>query len=943
MALDRIVHRPRRLMRRKPSVVIPLADRARDARQWELAAQLYREALKRNPDNTPIWVQYGHALKESGDLRDPDKLAQAELAYRRALALNPTIADSHLQLGHVLKLQGKPEEAKACYLRALALDPSMSYPLQELGGLGWSAAQIVELRRMVDALSSPTDISAQPITDPGPEIEMSEPAAPAGWASSEATELRPKRRIQVHRHSALGDVLLITPILRELRRKYPLDEIVVSSALPDIIRGNPYADEIVESQTPLPGFDETFVLEYETRPEEHIVEAYARIAQVSVADRTPEIYLTQDERLAAAELLSRAGIPLDGPFCAMQVTSQWSVRNWPMARFKAVAKALEREGMCVVILGHERHPSVDFGVDLREQTTVRAVAAIIEKCALLITVDSGLMHIGYAFHRRVVALFGCTDPEKRVPDWALPSALYSDIVCRGCHHRQRPVPVRTPPQCPWESLRCMEQLSSEMVIAKARFEFERAREPVASIVIPHLRSETLNACLSSIFRYGADCSFEVVVVADGSPDESIRQLRGWRPHVRIVTLQPNQGFSRACNAGAEAARGKYVAFLNDDTTVTPGWLDEMVHLIGGNSEIGIVGPKLLYPENDRIQHCGTVINERQMGEHIYGNLPSTFVRANRPRYYRALTGACLLIERDFFLALGEFETGYHGAGGCEDTDLCFKVLKQGRMVAYCPSSVVYHHEGVTRGRRGEEHPEDMNNRALLRRRWEDYLTPDISDYYLLGEIEAAEGRSWFWLRDVPAEVISRYDAPQLRRVGPHRIQVGSGIHPEAGYLHLDPSPTAPKVDLVHELSEPLPFLDESISEILANHMVERVSWRALPSIVREFHRVLVPGGRLIIRSTDLRYVTESYLSAANGAALAPPEAIDVDLSPGVFAAMRANAGLFGGQENSMDFLNACMDHESLNVLCSAAGFVEARSSEPTQADLPGQIELVAVR
>src|SRR5215472_3916849 len=89
---------------RKPNA-LALADRARNLRQWEHAAQLYRDVLKRNPRRPGIWVQYGHALKESGKLRDPEKLAQAESAYRRAISLNPSEADSYLQLGHALKLQ----------------------------------------------------------------------------------------------------------------------------------------------------------------------------------------------------------------------------------------------------------------------------------------------------------------------------------------------------------------------------------------------------------------------------------------------------------------------------------------------------------------------------------------------------------------------------------------------------------------------------------------------------------------------------------------------------------------------------------------------------------------------------------------------------------------------------------------------------------------------
>jgi glycosyltransferase involved in cell wall biosynthesis len=169
MALDRILDRPRLgLTRRKPSIIIPLADRARDARQWELAAQLYRKALDRNPRNPPIWVQYGHALKESGELRDPDMLAQAEIAYRRALSLDPGEADTYLQLGHVLKLRGKTEEAREAYLRAVALDSSLESAASELMQFGWSEAHFSELRFMLGTEMVEMD-DARPDAGPLPE------------------------------------------------------------------------------------------------------------------------------------------------------------------------------------------------------------------------------------------------------------------------------------------------------------------------------------------------------------------------------------------------------------------------------------------------------------------------------------------------------------------------------------------------------------------------------------------------------------------------------------------------------------------------------------------------------------------------------------------------------------------------------------------------------
>jgi glycosyltransferase involved in cell wall biosynthesis len=169
MALDRIFDVSRIGRRRRREEVGILADRARDARQWNLAAELYRETLDRNPRNAPIWVQYGHALKEWGELREPGKLAQAEIAYRRALSLDPTEADTYLQLGHVLKLQGKTEDAKAAYLRAFALDPSAPYPPQELSGLGWSEVHTAELKRLV-------------ASDPEPHSSIKSRGVPGGTA-----------------------------------------------------------------------------------------------------------------------------------------------------------------------------------------------------------------------------------------------------------------------------------------------------------------------------------------------------------------------------------------------------------------------------------------------------------------------------------------------------------------------------------------------------------------------------------------------------------------------------------------------------------------------------------------------------------------------------------------------------------------------------------------
>lgn len=111
-------------------------DAARDVRRWAEAASSYRAALELSPDWWEIWVQYGHALKESGRHED------AELAYRKALSVQPAVADTHIQLGHLLKLRGRKEQAADAYVDALAHDPKTAIAREELLNLGWTLSRI---------------------------------------------------------------------------------------------------------------------------------------------------------------------------------------------------------------------------------------------------------------------------------------------------------------------------------------------------------------------------------------------------------------------------------------------------------------------------------------------------------------------------------------------------------------------------------------------------------------------------------------------------------------------------------------------------------------------------------------------------------------------------------------------------------------------------------
>jgi GT2 family glycosyltransferase len=229
--------------------------------------------------------------------------------------------------------------------------------------------------------------------------------------------------------------------------------------------------------------------------------------------------------------------------------------------------------------------------------------------------------------------------------------------------------------------------------------------PRVHAVVLNWNSPQMTAdCLRSLLATSAG-TFHIIVVDNGSRDNSVGYLRGAFPDVEVIANDRNLGFAGGCNVGmrhALAQGADYILLANNDTIVDPNLLPELVAHAEAHPEAGILSPKIYYADpSDALWWAGGVFN-------IWTGLAAHVDRQKKdtgnhdlPRELDWATGCVMLLRCEALRRTGLFDELIFATG--EDVDLSLRTIKAGYVVKYVPTARVWHREGVDLRKNAGQH------------------------------------------------------------------------------------------------------------------------------------------------------------------------------------------------------------------------------------------------
>jgi len=279
-------------------------------------------------------------------------------------------------------------------------------------------------------------------------------------------------RILLSRYGGLGDILLTTPAIRALKKMFPRAFVVfdTSQTGKELLEGNPDIDQITINSAYCirSSFDWYWHLTYEYFPELHIIEGYLKLIGLDISisnnEKKPIIVLSESDKKFAKELIESCGISNNELVMGLQVQAGRENRRWPLGSFLEVVDYVSNKYHAKIIeFGTKAQPYLGKGINLVGKCGIKESAAVLSKCTFLLCNDSFFLHAAGALNVPVVAIFGPSSPDKRLPFNDISRAVWSEEGCRGCIYTKSS-PQLAGTDCVRSFIECMHAIKPEKVI-----------------------------------------------------------------------------------------------------------------------------------------------------------------------------------------------------------------------------------------------------------------------------------------------------------------------------------------------------------------------------------------------------------------------------------------------------------------------------------------------
>lgn len=234
---------------------------------------------------------------------------------------------------------------------------------------------------------------------------------------------------------------------------------------------------------------------------------------------------------------------------------------------------------------------------------------------------------------------------------------------------------------------------------------------IITVIIVNYNTKSLVInCLKSLFtslkKYSDKSEYEVIVVDNGSSDNSVEEVKKYYPEVKLIINSDNLGFARANNQGIKIARGKYILLLNSDTEVDYDTLYNLYKYIDENDQVGVVGNKLVgrdgqiqpsagfFPSLGKVFFWMTFIDDLPYLNKLikpYHIETKSFYKSSK--FVDWVTAACMMVRKEAINKAGLLDEKIFMYG--EEMEWCYRIKKAGYVIVYNSGSETLHLKGAS--------------------------------------------------------------------------------------------------------------------------------------------------------------------------------------------------------------------------------------------------------